>query len=401
MADADAEVLLIDRHNYHTFIPLLYQVATGFIKPELIAYPLSKALRNISNASFLKAEVKQIELENKAVITDCGAISYDYLIIATGSQTNFLEVSGAPQHTFPLRTLIDAVALRNQILNCFERAEKQNIEAHLEHDSQLEKLMTFAIVGGGATGVEIAGALQELIHNCLIKDYPQLDLNLARVILLQSGDSLLSTYPKQLSQYTSRQLRARGVKVHLNSRVKTTSPTQIVLSDESVIATSTIIWTAGVAANFPQLANKISTADQNKLQVLTTLQLPEYPQVYVAGDAAYVEQNGEPLIGVAPEALQLGGAIANNIKRQLKGKTPIAFNYFNKGTAAIIARNAGVAYLLGKIPLRGFGAWLLWLGIHIYYLPGLSNRWQLLEAWFKDYVLRDRDFLQNVTEKQF
>ena len=400
LADADAEILLIDRHNYHTFIPLLYQVATGFIEPELIAHPLRKMLRNISNASFLMAEVKRIELENKAVITDSGSISYDYLIIATGSQTNFLGVSGAPKHTLPLRTLEDAIALRHQILNCFERAVKQKRSPDLQNNSQLEQLMTFTIVGGGPTGVEIAGALQELIHNCLVKDYPLLDPRLAKVILLQSGDSLLSSYPKRLSQYTARQLRDRGVKVHFNNKVKTTSPTQVVLSDESTIATATIIWTAGVEANLPQLTDEIPTANKNKLEVLTTLQLPEHPQVYVAGDAAYVEHNGEPLIGVAPEALQLGGAIANNIKRQLTGKPPTAFNYFNKGTAAIIARNAGVAHLLGKIPLRGFGAWLLWLGIHVYYLPGLSNRWRVLGAWLKDYILRDRDSLQIVTKKQ-
>ncbi len=336
------------------------------------------------------AEVKQIDLESKTLITDGCSITYDYLVIATGSQANFLQVSGAPQHTFPLRTLENAVTLRNHIIYCFEQAVKQSGE-------DMAQKLTFIIVGGGPTGVEMAGALQELIHDCLIKDYPQLDLRQAKVILLQSGSSLLSTYPQSLSKYTLRQLRDRGVKVHFNNRVKAVSPTEVVLEDNTRIATSTIIWTAGVEANFPEPKEAVATASKNKIEVLTTLQLPKYPHVYVAGDAAYVEQNGKPLIGVAPEALQLGGAIAKNIKLQLRGKAPTAFNYFNKGRAAIIARNAGVIYLLGKIPLSGFLAWLLWLGIHVYYLPGLSNRVKLLGAWLKDYIWRDRSVQQVFT----
>ena len=397
LSNAQAEVLLIDRHNYHTFIPLLYQVATGFIEPELIAYPLRSALRNIDNANFLMAQVQQLDLESKKIVTDSQTIPYDYLVVATGSQTNFLQVSGAPQHTFPLRTLENAIALRNHILDCFEQAVRLNVE----DSAQRQQLMTFVIVGGGPTGVEMAGALQELIHDCLTKDYPQLDLRQAKVILLQSGSSLLSTYPERLSKYALRQLRHRGVKVYFNNRVKAASPEKVTLEDESSIATATIIWTAGVEANFPEAQSDVSTASKNKVEVSNTLQLPKYPNVYFTGDAAYIEQNGKPLLGVAPEALQLGGAIAENIQRQLKGKTPEAFKYFNKGRAAIIARNAGVAYLLGKIPLSGFLAWLLWLGIHVYYLPGLSNRGKLLGAWLKDYFLRDRSVRQVLATTTF
>ena len=391
LSNADAEVLLIDRHNYHTFVPLLYQVATGFVEPGLIAYPLRTALRNINNANFLMAQVQQIDLENKTIVTNVRSIVYDYLVIATGSQTSFLEVSGAPQFTFPLRTLQNAVDLRHQIISCFERASST------ANREQREQLMTFVIVGGGPTGVEMAGALQELIYNCLIKDYPQLDLRQAKVILLQSGSSLLSSYPQRLRKYTLRQLRDRGIKVHFNNRVKATASNEVILEDETSIATSTIIWTAGLEANFPKPERELATMSKNKIQVLTTSQLPEHPQVYAVGDVAYVEQDGTPLIGIAPEALQQGSAIASNIKRQLKGKTPTAFDYFNKGRAAIVARNAGVAYLLGKIPLSGFLAWLLWLGIHVYYLPGISNRSKVLGAWIKDYILRDRSVRQIFT----
>ncbi|GAB4532022.1 MAG: NAD(P)/FAD-dependent oxidoreductase [Pleurocapsa sp.] len=389
LANASAEVLLIDRHNYHTFIPLLYQVATGFIEPELIAYPLRTALRQIDNANFLLAEVKEVDFDNRTVITNTRTIPYDYLVIATGSQANFLHVSGAPKHSFPLRTLEDAVTLRNQIISCLEQAVKEGGNFSLQ-----EQLLTFVIVGGGPTGVEMAGALQELIHDCLVKDYPQLDLDRVRIILIQSGSSLLKTYPQRLQTYTIRQLRDRGIKIHFNSRVQTVTPSQVVLDDDTTIKTTTVIWTAGVEANLPEPQAEIPTARKNKVDVATTLQLPNYPQVYAVGDVAYVEQDGEPLVGVALEALQQGDAIAQNIKRQLKGKTPQTFDYFNKGRAAIIARNAGVAYLLGRIPLSGFLAWLLWLGIHVYYLPGLSNRFKILGAWFKDYLRRDRSIKQ-------
>lgn len=387
LSDAEAEVLVIDRHNYHTFIPMLYQVATSFIEPQLIAYPLRKALRNISNANFLMAEVQQIDYENKIVITDSQSISYDYLILSTGSQANFLGVSGAPQFAFPLRTLKDAIALRNHLLNCFERAVKQN-------GQDIEQLLTFVIVGGGPTGVEMAGALQELIRDCLSQDYPQLNLRQAQVILLQSGDSLLGSYPQHLQKYTVRQLRDRGVKVHFNNRVKKASATEVILEDETKIATSTIIWTAGVEANIPDAETDLTTASKNKLKVRSTLESADYPQVYAVGDVAYVEQNGEPLVGIAPEALQQGGMVAENIKRQLVGHKPKAFDYFNKGRAAIIARNAGVILLLGKIPVGGFLGWLMWLIIHLYYLPGLSNRLKVLGAWLKDYISRDRSVRQ-------
>ena len=387
LADVNAQVLLIDRYNYHTFIPMLYQVATGYIEPELIAYPIRKALRNIFNADFLMAEVEQIDPDNKTITTDGRTIAYDYLVLSTGSQANFLGVSGAPQFTFPLRTLDNAVVLRNHIFSCFERAVK-----NADNSSLQEQLLTFVIVGGGPTGVEMAGALQELIHNCLVKDYPQLDLARAKVILLQSGSSLLSSYPKHLQQYTVKALRDRGVRVHFNNRVEEATTTEVVLSDDAKITTSTIVWTAGVEANFPEA--EVPTAKKNKVEVLDTLQLPKHPHVYAVGDVAYVEQDGEPLIGIAPEALQQGGMVAENIERQLKGKTPKAFNYFNKGRAAIIARNAGVILLLGKIPLGGILGWLMWLGIHLYYLPGLSNRFKVLAAWLKDYSLRDRSVRQ-------
>ncbi len=310
------------------------------------------------------------------------------MVIATGSQTKFLGVDGAPQYTYPLQTLDDAVALRDRILSNFERA------LTCTDWERRQQLLTFTIVGGGATGVELAGALIELIKNTLAKDYRELDLRQAKVILIHSGNRLLADFPDRLGDYTGKQLRRRGVKIHFQTRVSLVMPGAIELDDGTIIETATIIWTAGVQANLPVNSGKLPTARKKRICVHSTLQLLEHPEVYAMGDVAYVKQDGQPLLGIAPEALQQGTAVASNLKRQFRGLSPKPFNYFNKGTAAIIARNAGVAYLFGRIPLKGWLAWLLWLGIHLYYLPGLSNRLTVLGSWIRDYLTGERNVRQ-------
>ncbi|MGV2829724.1 NAD(P)/FAD-dependent oxidoreductase [Myxosarcina sp. GI1(2024)] len=388
LARSNADILLIDRHNYHTFIPLLYQVATGFISPEVIAYPLRLILRSIPNARFLQAEVEDIDFEAKVIHSDRLEVTYDYLVLATGSQTKFLGIDGAPQYSLPMRTLEDAVRLRDRLLRNIERAA---CESDLERKQQL---LTIVVVGGGPTGVELAGASIELIEETLARDYPSLDLNQLRLFLIHSGERLLASYPEDLSNYTCRQLRLRGVKVHLNSRVSSVLPGAVELNDGTTIETAAVIWTAGVEANLPISERQLATAKKDKICVRSTLQLLEYPEVYAVGDVAFVRQDGKPLAGVAPEALQQGATVARNLKRQLRGLAPQPFDYFNKGTAAIIARNAGVAYLFGKIPIKGFFCWLLWLLIHLYYLPGGFNRLSLLISWVRDYLFHERKVRQ-------
>ncbi len=395
LARVNAEVVLIDRNNYHTFVPLLYQVATGFIPPETVAYPLRKYLRSTANATFLQAEVLEIDFIAKVIKTDRRNINYDYLVIATGSQTKFLGVNGAPQYTYPLRTLDDAVALRDRILINFERA------LTCTDWERKKQLLTFTIVGGGATGVELAGALIELINNSLAKDYRELDLRLVKVILIHSGNRLLTSFPKHLGDYAGKQLRRRGVRIHFQTRVSSVMPGAIELEEGTIIKTATIIWTAGVTANLPVDSDKLPTARKDRVRVRSTLQLLEHPEVYAVGDVAYVNQEGKPLLGIAPEALQQGTAAASNLKRQLRGLSLKPFNYFNKGAAAIIARNAGVAYLFGRIPLKGWLAWLLWLGIHLYYLPGLSNRLTVLGSWIRDYLTGERNVRQIFSASTF
>lgn len=385
LAKANSEICLIDRNNYHTFVPLLYQVATGFIPPETVAYPLRKYIRSYPFVRFLQAEVLAIDFMAKVVKTDHQNIKYDYLVIATGSQTKFFGVEGAPKYTYPLRTLNDAIVLKDRILKNFEEALK------CSDTKKRLQLLTFTIVGGGATGVELAGALIELIKNTLAKDYPELDLKQVKVILIHSRNRLLVDFPEHLAEYAAKQLSRCGVKIHFQTRVISVYPGAINLNDGTTIQTSTIIWTAGVQANLPLYSDKLAKTKKEQICVRSTLQLLDHPEVYAIGDVAYVEQNDKPLLGIAPEALQQGKAVANNLKRQLCGLSPKPFSYFNKGTAAIITRNAGVAYLLGRISLKGWLAWLLWLAIHIYYLPGVSNRLIALSSWMRDYLTRERN----------
>lgn len=385
LSQTDAEILIVDRNNYHTFIPLLYQVATGFITPHTIAYPIRNWVRRIPNARFLLADVEALDLENQRIITASDKVDYDYLMIATGSQTRFLGVPGAPKHTFTLRTLDDAIALRHQVLQSLESAAQTNDRRYL----------TFVIVGGGPTGIELAGALHEQLAGPFQRDYPTLDLSQARISLIQSGDSLLKGLPDSLGRYTARQLDKRGIELRFNTKVATVDPDGVELSDGSRIDAATVIWTAGVLAEKPDLSqpedwDTVGTARQQKIVAGPTLQIEGYPYAYVAGDTAYVEQDDEALVGVAPEALQQGDTVAANIQRQLEGRRPQPFQYFDKGRAAIIARHAGVAYLLSKIKVTGPLAWLTWLVIHLYYLPGIENRFILLSSWLRDYFWRDR-----------
>jgi NADH dehydrogenase FAD-containing subunit len=289
LARSGAEVVLVDRNNYHTFIPMLYQVATALLEPQQVVYPLRRFLRRMPNTRFVMAQVKRIDFENQVLETDSSVISYDYLILATGSQSQFLGVPGASEYTLPMQTLQEALTLRNHILTCFERAVQQT------DLTQRARLLTFVIVGGGATGVELAGALIELIRGSLAHDYPTLNMQQVQVILLQSADCLLADLPKRLSDYTCKRLRQMGVKVYLQ-----------------------------------------------------------------------------------------GAAAAQNILRQMRGRSPLPFSYTNKGRLAIIGRNAGVGQI-GTFSFTGFLAWFLWLYVHLCYLPGIRNRISVLFNWICSY----------------
>ena len=371
-------VLLIDRHNYHTFIPMLYQVATTVLYPHQIIYPLRRLFRGFPTVNFLQADITKVDFDNQIVYANNVSISYSYLVIATGSQSQFLGVTGAPENSLPMRTLTDAIAIRNQVLSCFEQAAK------VTDEKEITRLLTFVIVGGGATGVELAGSLNELIDSAFKKDYPSLNSTQARVILLQSGEQLFPSYSQQLGNYTEKRLRRHGVKVHLNSKVNKVTPEAVYLEDNTSIFTDTVIWTAGVLAATPETKQSVKTAAKDKVIVEQTLQLCGHKNAYGVGDVSYVDSQ-QKFNGVAQEAIQQGETAAENILRQIKGKSPQNFDYFNKGRLAIIGKHAGIGKI-GKLELKGFVAWFLWLEVHLLYLPGIRNRLGVFFNWLKYYL---------------
>ena len=382
LAKSGADVLLIDRNNYNTFVPLLYQVAAAQIEPESIAYPLRTVLRRARKTQFMLADVRQIDFEHQAIETDNTVVPYDYLVLATGSQTQFMGVPGAKDHAFSLRTLDQAVTLRNHILRRFEQAVRE------PDPGRRRQLLTFVIVGGGPTGVEMAGTLVEL-KKSLRCDYPGLNWQEMQIVLIQSGDHLLANLPPRLGGYTARKLNKLGVTLYFNVRVTQVTDSTVALSDGCTLSAGTVVWAAGLEAAMPETVVAPQTTRKQKLKVRSTLQLTDYDNVYAIGDVAYAEHNGKPLTGVAPEALQQGVAVARNIRRQLLGKSPQPFSYLNKGRLAIIGGYAGVGKI-GPLLLTGFLPWLMWLSVHLVYLPGFRNRLMVLLNWLHGYGRGDR-----------
>ncbi len=377
------EGVLLDRNNYHTFLPLLYQVAAAELEPEAIVYPVRSILRQVPNIRFVMAEVQEIDLHTRVIKTAKQTIPYDFLILSTGSTSHFFGVPGADEYAFPLKTLEDGITLRNHILCCFERAAQ-------ESDAERRKqMLTFTILGGGPTGVEFAGALAELIHGPMTKDYPALDFCQAQVILLEAADDLLSSLPEELRVYALARLRKMGVEVRLQSIANQITPESVHLKDGSIIPTETVVWTAGVRGDPLASVWGLPTVRNGRVVVQPTLQATNHPEVYIIGDLAYQEQDGSPLPLIAPVAIQQGVAAAQNIARQVAGQSPVPFHYWDRGAMVTIGRNAAVARLGGRT-FTGFLAWVVWLGVHIFNLIGFRNRLFVLINWAWDYVFYER-----------
>ena len=382
LADGPVNVTLIDRHNYHTFFPLLYQVGAAELEPEDIAQPLRKIFWKKPNVRFYMGEVQDLDLSSRVVRTTNHEIAYDYLVIALGSKPDFYGIPGAAEYAFTLKSLEQGVVLRNQILTCFERAA-------CEADPGLRQAwLTFTIVGGGPTGIEFAGALMELVHGSLSKDFPDLDLRQVQVTLLEASDHLLDGMPNELSDYAQKRLTKMGVEVRLKSQVVKLTPREVLLEDGTRIASGTVAWTAGVQGNMPGKQWGLATNRHNQVEVLPTLQVPDHPEVYVLGDLAGIQQDGQPLPMVAQTGIQTGTAAGHNILRQVAGQPPLAFHYRDKGTLAVIGRNAAAAFIWG-ISLRGFPAWLIWVVVHIFNLIGFRNRILVLIDWAWDYLFAE------------
>jgi NADH dehydrogenase len=383
LAHSPVEVLVVDRNNYHTFLPLLYQVATAELEPGDIAYPVRTILRKIPNARFAMAEVQRVDFARRVVETDGPAIPYDFLVLATGTVDYFFGIPGAPEYAFSLKNLEEAIALRNHILGCVEWAD---------HESDVKRrheLLAFTIVGGGPTGVECAGALAELIQGPLIKDCQSLDFSAVRVVLVEATDRLLPTLPEPLGTYAQERLRKMGVEVRLQSMVSRITDEALHLQDGTVIPACTTVWAAGVRGVPHAEASGLPIARRGRVATLPTLQVPDHPEVYVIGDLAYFEEEGSPLPMVAQVAIQGGVTTARNIERQLAGQDPLPFRYRDRGTMATIGRNAAAAYVYGR-NFTGFPAWILWLTIHLFYLIGFRNRLLVLINWARNYIFRER-----------
>jgi NADH dehydrogenase len=383
LVGAPASVLILDQNNYHLFIPLLYQVATASLEPEEIAQPVRGIIKGLANLRFQMARVTGVDLERRQVLTETGAIPYDYLILATGSATNFYGLEHLRPRVQGLKDLPEAVRLRNHILKMFERAVT-------EPDRERQAaLLTFVIVGGGPTGVEFAGALAELIRLVLVHDYPGLDFGLVRIILVEAGSALLGGFPPSLQQAAAQALREKGVEVWLNAPVESYEDHLVRLRDGRTIPAHTLVWAAGVQASDLAVHLGLPTGRAGRIRVTDCLHLPGRPEVYVVGDSAYVEQDGRPLPMVIPVAMQQGAHAARNIRRQLRGLDPLPFRYHDKGAMVTIGRHAAVAHIYG-LSFTGFPAWLVWLVFHLLQIISLRNRLLVLINWAWDYFFFER-----------
>ena len=383
LAGRGLDVVLVDRNNYHLFQPLLYQVATAGLEQESIAHSVRAMARNWPGTRFHLAEVTGVDFAAREILTDTGNLPYDYLVIGAGSVTNYFGLESVERHAFDLKELADAEMLRNHILTAFERAV-------IEPDPARKRaLMTFVIVGGGPTGVEFAGALIELIHFVLPKDYPDLSTHAARVVLVEAAGKLLASMPEELGTYTLKKLRSMSVEVLLNARVVDADTERVVLHDGAVIPSYTLFWSAGVKAAPLADALDVPRNAGGRIPVEPDLTLSGHPDVYVIGDLAYLEQEGSALPMIAPVAMQMGMYAGMAILAREEGRTLPPFCYRDKGSMATIGRNAAVASAFG-MNFRGYLAWLVWLILHLYYLIGFRNRIVVMLNWVWYYWFHER-----------
>jgi len=380
---APVQVVLLDRNNYHLFQPLLYQVATAGLEPEQIAKPVRAILRGQKNFDFRMVEVTAVDLAQRRLATSGGPIPYDFLVLAHGGETNFFGLDSMMKHGLGLKDIGDAVTIRNHVLTCFE-------QAMLETDPERRRArLTFIVVGGGPTGVEMAGALSELIRLVLVKDYPRLNIKDVRILLLEATDKLLASLPERLREAAGKTLWRKWIDVRFGATVADFDGEQIRLKSGEIIPAHTVIWAAGVRAAGLSARLGLPTARQGRITVEPTLQVQGHPDVYIIGDAAYREQNGEPLPMVAPVAIQMAETVARNIARTLRNKPLQEFHYHDQGTLATIGRNAAVAHVFG-LQLSGFPAWVMWLVVHIIQLIGFRNKLFVLLNWAWDSFFYER-----------
>ena len=374
---ADVDVVLVDKHDYHTFQPLLYQLATGLLETTAVGHSLRDLVKNQDNATIHKAPITAIDLDAKEVSFDgLSPGAYDYLVLALGAEVNYFGTEGAAEHAFPMYTLSDAVKLKNHVLERWEAADK---DEELPDDGAL----TVVVVGGGPTGVETAGALAELYRDNFVKDYPRLPQEKARIVLVEAGDEIFAMFKPNLREYARNALEKRTVEVLTGSAVQSVTPTRVTLASGEVIAAHTLVWGAGLQGNRLVQSLGIELQRGNRIAVGPELELPGYPDVYVVGDIAAItdSKTGEVLPQLGSVALQSGEHAGETISRRVAGTSTKPFAYRDKGTMAAIGRNAAVVQMLAGKTMKGWKAQAAWRAVHLALLPTNEDRAKAVVDW--------------------
>lgn len=384
MHSENFRVTLVDRWNHHLFQPLLYQVASGALAMAEIAQPLRSILSSHKNVTTIMDDVVHIDLPNKKVQLKGRSLDYDFLVIALGSKTSFFGHNDWARHTLGLKSLDDAMAIRKKVLLAFEEAESAL------NSEEAQKWLTIVVVGGGPTGVEMAGSLAELSHRVLKDDFRHIDPTQAKIHLIEAGPKLLPMFPGGLPDYTRERLESMGVTVHLNCPVKDVGQGYVIAGDQR-IDSGIVIWGAGVeASEVSRTLAGVNLDRAGRIEVLPDLSLPGHPEVFAAGDiVALTDKNGVKVPGVSPAAIQMGAFIAHSIQSESTSGERPAFAYWDKGSMATIGRSAAVVSFAG-IQMRGFIAWLMWLFVHLVFLMNMRNRISVFLHWVWSYFTWQR-----------
>ncbi|MFT6935477.1 MAG: NADH dehydrogenase [Maribacter sp.] len=387
LSKKEVQVVLLDKHNYHCFQPLLYQVSTGGLEPDSIAYPLRKVLIGYDNFFFRLAEVQEIAAEKKQLNTSIGPLSYDYLILATGSKTNFYGNTELEKNAMAMKTIPQSLNLRSLILENFEQALLTD-DFHAR-----DALINFVIVGGGPTGVELSGALAEIKKGILPKDYPDLDTRRATINLIESGDRILDAMSDVASKKAEDFLEKLGVQVWKNVRVTSYDGKTVTTNSDLSFKSATLVWAAGVmGATIKGLDAKDLLAGGNRLQVNEYNQMLDHPEIFAIGDIACMQSdkypNGHPMM--AQPAIQQGRQLGENLVRLIAQKPLRPFAYKDKGSMATVGRNKAVCDLK-HLKFQGVFAWFVWMFVHLFFLIGFRNRVVVFVNWVYNYIKFDRE----------
>jgi len=377
LKDSDVDVVLVDKHNYHTFQPLLYQLATGLLETTGVGHSLRDLVKKQDNARVHQATVTAIDLDaREAQFADMEPLGYDYLVLGLGAEVNFFGVAGAPEHAFPLYTLPDAVHLKDHVLARWEEADRQ---PDLVDDGSL----TIVVVGGGPTGVESAGALAELYRGVFTKDYPDLPQDKARIVLVEAGPALFPMFKEELREYTEKALKKRTVEVMTGEVVESISPTRVKLKSGTVIDAHTLVWGAGLQGNALVQSLGLQLERGNRIGVGVDLRVAGHPEVFAVGDIAAItdEKTSQVLPQLGSVALQSGEHAGKTLARIVSGKEPEPFKYRDKGTMATIGRGAAVVQMLGGRTMKGKKAQAAWGTVHLALLPTNEDRTKAVVDW--------------------